>query len=804
MCARASSEPKFEIGHVLFIDIVGYSNLLITEQTDHVQELNKIIVGTEQFRLAQAEGKILRLPTGDGAALVFPTNPEAPLQCAMEIAYALKNYPKLHIRMGVHSGPVNQVTDLNEHVNIAGAGINFAQRVMNCGDTGHILLSRHVAEDLEHYPRWQAHLHEVGECEVKNGGHVSIFNFYSDEIGNPALPKKFAQKKQDEEISSRRFRTGIAGLILLVVLGAAGSWFFSHRLNSKPEASPVVPQKSIAVLPFENLSDEKANQYFADGMQDEILTDLARIAGLKVISRTSVMQYKTGIARNLREIGQQLGVANVLEGSVQRAANRVRVNAQLIDARTDAHVWAHTYDNDLADVFAIQSEIAKAIADQLQARLSPTEKAAIEQPPTTDLTAFDFYTRAKTLLLSLGFSSTDDATLHQAIDLLNQAVARDPGFFQAFCELTLAHAKFYSLNLDHTASRLASAEAALESVIRLRRDAGETHLARAQYLYYCHRDYPAALTELESARRTLANDPRIFELTGYILRRRGQSEDGMRNLQKAVDLDPRNSFTIQQLALSFQLLRRYSEEAAMLDRALSIVPNDAAVRVQRLLVDFYGKADTRPLHNGIDSILTSNPAAIPDAADTWFLCTLAERDPSAAERALNALGNRPSFGEGGVYMSTSFGRGLLARMIKDDAQARTAFTKAREEEEKIVQAQPNSAPANCVLGMIDAALGNKEAALKEGRHAIELLSPEKDSVTGSLMIQLFAITAAWVGEKDLAFEQLKLGIQNHPAGIVVTYGGLKLLPFWDPLRDDPRFAKIVASVAPKDATSSTK
>jgi len=802
--ADDSGNVKFEIGHVLFIDIVGYSNLLITEQTDHVQKLNKIIAGADQFRVAQAEGKMLRLPTGDGAALVFLTTQEAPVLCAMEIAKALRDYPELPVRMGIHSGPVNQVSDVTERANIAGAGINIAQRVMNCGDASHILLSRHVAEDLEHYPRWRVYLHELGDCEVKNGARISVFNFYSGEIGNQALPKKFAQTKLEQEKSSRRFRAMIAALLLLAVLGVASGWFFLNRFNSKPTASPVVPQKSIAVLPFENLSEEKANQFFADGMQDEILTDLARIADLKVISRTSVMQYKTSAARNLREIGQQLGVANVLEGSVQRAANRIRVNAQLIDARTDAHVWAHTYDNDLADVFAIQSEIAKAIADQLQAHLSPTEKAAIEKPPTTDLPAFDFYTRAKTLLLSLGFSSTDDATLRQVIDLLNQAVARDPEFFQAYCELTLAHAKFYSLNLDRTPARLASAEAALAAVARLRPDAGETHLARAQYLYFCRRDYPAALAELENARRTLVNDPRVFELTGYILRRRGQSENGMRNLQKAVDLDPRNYFTIQQLALSDQLLRRYPEEAAMLDRALTIVPNDVPVRVQRLLVDFYWKADTRPLHEGIESILAANPGAIPDAADTWFLCALAERDPSAAERALNALGNRPSFGEAGIYLSTSFGRGLLARMTKNDDAARTAFTQAREEEEKIVQAQPNSGPPVCVLGLIDAALGNKEAALKEGRRALELLPSEKDSITGSALIQLFAIIAAWTGEKDLAFEQLQLGIDDRPAGIVVTYGGLKLLPFWDPLREDPRFEKVIASVAPKDATSSAK
>jgi serine/threonine-protein kinase len=564
------------------------------------------------------------------------------------------------------------------------------------------------------------------------------------------------------------------------------------------------PEKSIAVLPFENLSEEKQNEYFADGVQDEILTDLARIADLKVISRGSVMQYKSGVVRNLREIGQQLGVAHLLEGSVQRAANKIRVNAQLVDARTDAHLWAQTYDRDLADVFAIQSEIAKAIADQLQAKLSPGEKAAIEKPPTTDVAAFDLYTRAKSWLLSFGFSATDQQSVQQAIELLNQAVARDPNFFEAYYQLVFAHGWAYSALGEHSPARLALAEAALQAVTRLRPDAGETHLARANYLYYCLRDYNGALTEVEVARRSLANDPRLFELSGYILRRRGQQEEGARNLERAVELDPRAVYTLQQLAVSYDGLRRYPEEAAILDRALTIVPNDAAIRTARAEVDFDWKAETRPLHETIDSILATNPGAISDAADEWFTCAIAERDPRATELALVALGDNPCWADSTVVLSRTFGEGLLARMIKDEARAQAAFSKARLEQEKIVQAQPDYGPPLCVLGLIDAALGRKEEALREGRRAIELLPVEKDSITGSEMLVYFALIAAWAGEKDTALQYLAASAQSQGAYAVASYGALKLLPFWDPLRGDPRFEKIVASLAPKESAAASK
>ncbi|HXD51101.1 MAG TPA: hypothetical protein VN689_04370, partial [Burkholderiales bacterium] len=486
-------------------------------------------------------------------------------------------------------------------------------------------------------------------------------------------------------------------------------------------------EKSIAVLPFENLSEEKVNAFFADGVQDEILTYLSKIADLKVISRTSVMHYMSGAPRNLREIGQQLGVAHVVEGSVQRAANKVRVNAQLLDARTDAHLWAQTYDRDLADVFAIQSEIAKAIADQLQAKLSPSEKKAIEQPPTTDLAAFDLYSRAKSLLLTTIFSATADPDLLKAIELLDEAVKHDPSFFDAYCQLAYTHEYLYAVRAsDHTPARLALAEAALQAATRLRPDAAETHLARAQYLYLGLRDYAGALAELEIARRALPNDPRLFELTGYILRRRGQQEEGLRNLERAAELDPRNFFTLQQIALSYSVFGRYAESIAALDRALAIVPDNVETRGTRGEFYVYWKADTRPLRQTIDAILAQRPDAIVSAATSWFLCALAERDPAGAERALVALGDNPCWGDDAIILSRSFGEGLLERMTKDEARARTAFETARAQQEKIVQAQPDYGPALCVLGVIDAALGRKDLALDEGRRAIALTPVEKD------------------------------------------------------------------------------
>jgi len=411
--AEVKEQIRLEVAHVLFIDIVGYSKLSINEQRAVVDELTKIVRGSDQYQKAEAAGRLIKIPTGDGMALVFYTSQEAPAQCAIEINGALRAHPRLQVRMGVHSGPVSGVIDVNGHANLAGAGLNMAQRVMACGDAGHILVSKHVAEDLEEYEHWRPLLHDLGACEVKHGMRVGIANLYADQVGNPQLPKKFqALKKRSVRL---RWTVAMAMLLALAVIVAAIGMFSRYRARSM--LTP--PGKSIAVLPFENLSEDKANAYFADGVQDEILTDLAKVADLKVISRTSVIGYRDTAGRNLRKIGQELGVAHLLEGSVQRSGNRVRVNAQLIDARNDAHLWGQTYDRDLADVFVIQSEIAKTIADQLQAKLSPSEKSAIERPPTNDITAFDLCTRAKNLLLTASGGTTAKADYLQAIDLLH-------------------------------------------------------------------------------------------------------------------------------------------------------------------------------------------------------------------------------------------------------------------------------------------------------------------------------------------------------------------------------------------------
>jgi tetratricopeptide (TPR) repeat protein len=435
----------------------------------------------------------------------------------------------------------------------------------------------------------------------------------------------------------------------------------------------------------------------------------------------------------------------------------------------------------------------------LQAKLSPNEKKAIEQPPTTDLAAFDLYSQAKSLLLTAAFSAAFEPDLRKAIELLDEAVKRDPSFFDAYCQLAYAHEYLYGqTGSDHTPARLALAEAAVQAATRLRPDAAETHLARAQYLYYGLRDYPGALAQLEIARRALPNDPRLFELTGYILRRRGQQEEGLQNLQRAVELDPRNLDILQQIALSYQFLGRYADSIAAMDRALTIVPDNAETQDVRGLFYFFWKADTRPPLQTINAILAQRPGAIAIAADTWFLCALADRDPAAAERALVAVGDNACWSEGVIILSRSFGEGLLARMTNDEARARTAFEAAHTQQEKIVQAQPDYGPALCVLGLIDAALGKKDLALNEGRRAIGLTPMEKDFVNGSRVLQYFAITAAWAGDKELAMQQLEAGLRAPAASQMLSYGALKLLPFWDPLRGDPRFEKIVASLAPKE------
>ena len=584
-----------------------------------------------------------------------------------------------------------------------------------------------------------------------------------------------------------RRNPAVAGLLasLVALATAIGVIVWKSELFRPP------PATGIAVLPFENLSPEKEDGSLADGIQDDILTKLAKVAGLKVISRTSVMEYRG--KRNIHQIGEALRVSHVLEGSVRKAGARAHMNAQLIDTRTDTHVWAEQYDFDLNDLFVIQSEIAKKVAGQLNAKISAAESLAIEQPITTDLMAFDLFARAKNLLLWVSSTTGGESKLLQAVDLLNQAVARDPSFFQAYCELAYAHDLLYFFRDDHTPARLALAEEAIKTAFRLRPDSGEARLAEAENLYRGHLNYKAALAALEIAGQKLPNNARVFEMKGYIQRRQGRWEESTRNLERALDLDPRNFFALRQIAISYGHLRRYPEAASALDRAIAVEPN-VINQLARAFVELDWKADTRKLHQLIDSIRSKNPTALPSIADTWLLCALMERDTVTAENALNALGETP-LSDDVVQFSRPFIEGLIARMTKDQEKARSAFIAARAEQEKILAAQPNYGPALCVLGLIDAALGRKNEALQEGRHAVELVPMEEDAINGEAMDQYFAMIAAWAGDKELACERLSAAMRRPNS---LSYGQLKLLPFWDPLRGDPCFEKIVASLAPRD------
>jgi len=761
MSTELEPDLQLEIAHVLFVDIVGYSKLLINEQRGSLGELNQVFRNTDAFRVAEAAGKLICLPTGDGMALAFTSTPDAPVRCALQASKALVDHPELKIRMGVHSGPVSGMTDLNDRSNVAGAGINIAQRVMDCGDAGHILLSKRVAEDLAQYRHWQPYLHDLGECEVKHGEVISLVNLYNDEVGNPQRPAKLIAHTHIVSATTQRTpdripRMLMTALVVLTVAAVGFRVFFPPVApkETSPAPNPAVissiPEKSIAVLPFENLSTNQETAFFTDGVQDEILSNLAKVADLKVISRTSVMQYKTARARNLREIGRQLGVAHVLEGSVQRAGNRIRINAQLIDARTDAHLWAQTYDRDLADVFAIQSEIAQTIADQLQARMSPSEKAAIAQPPTTDPVAQRLHAQA--LQLSELASNPDGKeALLQAVTLLDEALARDPHFLDAYGLLSAAHIDLYWGGFDHTAARLELARAAIERAAAINPDAGDVHAMHANYAYKAFRDYDRARAELELARKTLPNNAVVYALIASIDRRQGRWSESAQNWERSVSLDPRNFRNLVETAFTYQAQRRFDESAHMFERALSVIPTDHFARAQLAQIPFFEYADVQSWGTKLSAIINEDPKAATEIGNDLVNCALAERDSALATRALQSI---RAEGLPDSYNNSLWARdwfvGLAARTFGDEAKAHAAFTAARAIETKIVRDQPDYAPAWSRLGLIDAGLGRKEDAIREGRRACELLPVTKDAMDGPSYITNLAMIYAWTGEKDSA------------------------------------------------------
>src|SRR6266513_596958 len=537
MPPEVKKEIQLEIAHVLFIDIVGYSKLSINEQHAAVDELNAVVRTSEQLQKAEALDRLIKIPTGDGMALVFYTSLEAPAQCAVEISRALKEHPRLELRMGVHSGPVSGVIDVNRHANLAGAGLNIAQRVMDCGDVGHILLSKHVAEDLEEYEQWRPLLHDLGACELKHGMRVAIVNLYADQVGNPQPPKKFQALRKHR--TRMRWAAITAGLLTLAAIVAGVAMFSRNHVRS----TLAVPEKSIAVLPFENRSEDKANAYFADGIQDEILTRLSKIADLKVISRTSTQHYKSA-PENLPEIAKQLGVAHIVEGSVQKSGDAVRVNVQLIKAANDSHLWAETFDRKLTDIFSVESDVAKAIAEQLRATLTGREEKVIAAKPTDNPEAYDAYLRGLAYTLKTYPTS---ANVLGAQKYLREAVRLDPKFALGWALLSYVDARGYiTQSVQPTADLREEARQAAETALRLQPNLDEAGLAKGTYHDAGLKDDEAAVRDFEQARHLLPNSSRIPESLAYVTRRRGEWERSEAYFNEAERLDPRNVYVLGQ------------------------------------------------------------------------------------------------------------------------------------------------------------------------------------------------------------------------------------------------------------------
>src|SRR6184192_2484123 len=797
MSTSAGAGVRLEIGHVLFMDLVGYSKLLLDEQRELVEHLTEIVRNTEQVRAAEAIDKLIRLPAGDGMALVFFNSPEAPVQCAIEIAEKLKQYPQLKLRMGIHSGPVNEVRDVNGRANVAGAGINIAQRVMDCGDAGHILLSKRVAEDLAHSRQWRTYLHDLGECAVKHGVPIFIVNLYTDEIGNGQLPEKVKQWQSEQarqaasssSVAPRKYVL-IAAAALLIAVASLGVWLYFKQ----SEVTSLVLEKTIAVLPFQNFSPDKDNAFFADGVQDDILTSLAKIKDLRVISRSSVMKFRDAAAQNLRAVGKTLGVANVLEGSVRREGDRVVVNVQLVDAKSARQIWANRYDRTLADSLGLQGELASEIAEALRATLSTDEQARVTAKPTQNPDAYVFYLRANQISRNPDTLLEDYKTAKQ---LYMQAIALDPDFALAHARLASVCAEIFHY-YEPTQDWETKARTEAQIALRLQPNLAEAHLALGQCIYWMDQDYERALEQFDIAARLSPSNGDIGRLIAAIKRRQGKWEQSLEEYERVARLDPQNPNTVRELIFTNTAMRHWPEAARWVEQLRAMAPASIVAKIQSGYVDFWSKGDTALLK----SFLNQVPSGVdPDGGVTsvrWEVAML-DRDYSAARRAIDGSTAKELSYTAEAATPRSFFEGSIALAQGDIVGAQKYFQDAQPVFENAVKVAPFSAIRHANLGWLYAFMGRKEDAIREGRRAVELKPESKDAVDGVIVNCYLALIYARVGEKDLAFALLGRLLKTSGAvdsvDYSITINDLKHRWEWDPIRSDPRFQKLLEQPA---------
>jgi TolB-like protein len=799
MAAESESDLRFEIGHVLFIDLVGYSKLLIEEQKERLRQLTEIVLATSQVAKSTNE-QLVRLPTGDGMALVFRNSSEEPARCALEIAQALKAHPEIAVRMGVHSGPISDMMDVSGKANVAGAGINMAQRVMDCGDAGHILLSQRVADDLAQYRQWAPQLHDLGACEVKHGVHLHLVNLYTEDLGNPAVPGKLQSLTAAEKVGRTTGKpsgqevvlrwVGLATVILLV----AGIAFWLLRSRSSPDqsqkkaaASPsstaptmIASGKSIAVLPFENLSSDKENAYFAEGIQDEILTRLAKIGALKVISRTSTAHY-TSSPENLPEIARELGVANILEGSVQKAGQQVHINVQLIKAATDDHLWAESYNRKLDDIFGVEAEVAQSIASALNAKLTGSEEQALAQKPTNNPAAYEAYLRGKALM----WEGNEDA-LRAAVPSFEEAVRLDPQFALAWAGLSNAHSvSFYYA--DVTPAGRVAAEQALAKAEELQPQLPETQLARADFGYFVLGDNKGVRDVLQQLHLIWPSNADVIQLLAFTYERMGEWQKAIDCLDQVVVLNPRYLFVRKVAAYMRCDVRDFDAALRVVNEALKIWPDDInLLGIKAQIFHARGQLDQAQL---IVDRITPGRVDYDAVGAVWYQAKL-RRNPKSALKLFEAFAQRTT--SGFEWLRDAQILGELQELAGDKRSARATFTTVRENAEAGLREQPDNIHFIYLRASALAGLGERDPALQAIDKAIALRAG--DARAGLSYEENRARILARFGDKDAALtivqHLLQVPYEGGLFGPPLTPALLRLDPDWDNLRGDPRFEKL--------------